>query len=116
MVPRCCTLDGFGELAHSGVSIRDLDTFAELLIQTQNTLYRIIVLDPKASKVLVQGGSYFREPMPGQLAGSSLGGSMLKVAWIGTGMCLELSKGGQSVVTSPVKSVQIRQEPAPGPF
>jgi len=39
------------------------------------------------------------------LNGSSAGGSLLKVAWIGVGLCMEISARGQRIVTSPVRAI-----------
>jgi len=64
---------------------------------------RIIVSERTA--VRVQGGRYFPDMTAAHLNGSSAGGSLLKLAWIGIGMCMEISAGGQRIVTSPVRAI-----------
>ena len=104
-VPRSATLDGFArEVAKSeGVNLHELEPLTTLLVHTSNSTYRIIVSNRTA--ILIQGGSFFPEMTKGQLQGSSLGGSLLKVAWIGIGLSMEISAGGRRIVTSPVRAI-----------
>ncbi len=48
-------------------------------------------------------------PLPGeaQLVGSTLGGSAVKLGWIGRGFCLELLQGGHRVVTTRVRGIRV---------
>jgi hypothetical protein len=109
-LPREATLDGFVQAASgSGVSLRELEPLTTLLVGTCNTQYRIIV--SRQSAVLVQGGRFFPEVTSAHLDGSSAGGSFLKVAWIGVGMRMEISAGGQRIVTSPVRTIATERVP-----
>jgi hypothetical protein len=112
LVPRAATLDGFAkEVALAdGVSLHDLEPLTTLVVHTCNSLYRIIVSQRTA--VLIQGGSFFPDVTEGQLQGSSLGGSLLKVAWVGVGLCMEICAGGQRIVTSPVRAITREATPA----
>ena len=105
LVPRAATLDGFAAMvaASDGVHLHELDPLTTLLVTTCNSLYRIIV--SRRSAILVQGGHFFPEMTEGHLQGSSLGGSFLKVAWIGIGLRMEICAGGQRIVTSPVRAI-----------
>lgn len=104
LVPRGATLDGFAEAAsREGVSLHDLDPLTTLVVHTCNSLYRIIV--SRQTSILIQGGSFFPDLTEGHLHGSSLGGGLLKVAWIGVGLCMEICSGGQRIVTSPVRAI-----------
>jgi hypothetical protein len=105
LVPRAATIDGFAEASSSaaGLHVRDLAPLTTLVIQTRNTRYHVVV--SQQSSVFVQGGQFFPEPTAARLEGSSLGGSLLKIGWIGVGLCLELCAAGRRIVTSPVCSI-----------
>ena len=109
-LPREATLEGFVQSASgAGISLRELEPLTTLLVGTCNTQYRIIV--SRQSAILVQGGRFFPEVTTANLDGSSAGGSFLKVAWIGVGLRMEISAGGQRIVTSPVRSITTEREP-----
>ena len=118
-VPRRGTLDGFAEAVSraDGVGLADLDPITTLLVRTHNTLYRITALRPPTTHVLVQGGRFFPGTTEARLWGSSFGGSLLKMAWIGVGLRMEICANGQLVITSPVKAIDVQQDSSlPGPF
>ncbi len=119
LVPRRCTLDGFAEEAtrQGGVDLAELPTLTRLLVRTQNTVYQVILLSPGESKVLIQGGRFFAEPTESYLCGSSYGGNLLKVSWVGLGMRIEVMREGRRIVTSSVQSVHVVDDSdIPGPF
>jgi hypothetical protein len=119
LVPRGATLHGFVEtVTHAnGLSIADLDPITPLIVRTENSLYRITVLEPRGRRILVQGGSYFPESTHAELEGSSLGGSLLKQGWIAPGLRMEISTDGRRIVTSRVRSMEINgNDGIPGPF
>ena len=70
---------------------------------------RILVC--QAPSVRVEGGRYFPQLTEGRLNGSGFGGSVLKVAWIGVGLRMEIYSHGRRIITSPVRAIEI--EPAP---
>jgi hypothetical protein len=111
-IPRYCSLDGFTELSASveGVSLRELAPFDTICARTLNTDYRIFLLDPRSGRALVQGGRFFAEPVEAVVSGSTLGGCMLKIGWIGLGLRIEICANGQSIVTSPVQSICVQRE------
>ena len=118
-LPRLCTLEGFGEeiRSRSGVDVRQLEPLTRLRVRTHNTLYQLTVLSPWESRVLIQGGQFFAEPAEASLGGSSFGGCMLKMRWIGLGMRMEIYGKDGPIVTSPVRSVQAEDDSSlPGPF
>ncbi len=119
LVPQRSTLSGFAieALAKPGVALARLEPWSRLVVRTHNTAYHLTVLEPSESRVLVQGGHYFAEATEAVLLGSSFGGSLLKVRWIGCGMRMEISTDDRRIVTSPVRSVEV-QEPVdlPGPY
>lgn len=109
-VPRRATLEGFAKevSARDGVSLRDLDPLTTLLVRTQNSVYRIIVIE--GPSVLVQGGHFFPQASAAHLSGSGFGGSMLKLGWVGVGLCMEICPDGQRIVTSPVRTIKIEDD------
>ena len=77
-----------------------------LLIQTRNTLYRLEKRGPKEFYISGNKG-YCPNPTKAKIHGSTWGGSMLKMGFIGRGMRLEFSipgKGG-CITTSEIQEV-----------
>lgn len=111
-IPRHCSLDGFAQISGSldGVSLRVLNPRDTIHARTRNSDYRIVLVDPEQGKVTVQGGRFFSEPVTAVVSGSTLGGCMLKLGWLGLGLRIEICAHGQRIVTSPVQSFFI--EPA----
>lgn len=108
-VPRYCLLDGFTELSCSldGIALRTLAPFDMVCARTLNNDYFIFLLEPETGKALVQGGRYFEEPVEATVSGSTFGGCMLKMGFVGIGLRIEICSGGQRIVTSPVKSLRV---------
>ncbi len=108
-IPRYCSLDGFTELSCSldGVVLRTLAPFDMVCAQTLNSEYFIFLLEPETGKALVQGGRYFTEPVEATVSGSTFGGCMLKMGFVGVGLRIELCAGGQRIVTSPVTALRV---------
>lgn len=51
------------ELSSSGdVMLESLNAFDTITIQTQNSLYRMLLFDPKTGRALIEGGGYLVEP------------------------------------------------------
>jgi len=118
-VPRHCTLDGFARETsrHQGVEVAHLPPLTRLNIWTRNSCYQLTLLDPQESKVIVKGGRFFAEPSDVHFCGSSYGGTLLRMSWIGIGMRLELLSDGRRIITSPVLSVENMDDGSlPGPF
>lgn len=99
------TLGRFGDAVSEteGISLIALEPLTTLLVRTCNSLYRIVVL--RGTTVLVQGGRLFADVTVGDLSGSSFGGNLLKLAWIGVGLRMEIRSGGRRIVTSPVCAI-----------
>jgi hypothetical protein len=118
VVPRHCTLTGFTEAiaGREGLDVSRLEPLTRIEVKTRNSLYEMTVLHPGHWRILVRGGRFFPIETPAYLCGSGYGGTLLKVAWIGVGLCCELSSEGLRVVTSPVEDVRIVEKPLPGPF
>jgi hypothetical protein len=114
LVPRRCTLDGFAEdvAFTEGINLREAEPLVPILVTTQNSRYRIIPLRWGASDVLVQGGQFFPGPTEARLAGSTFGGSFLKMHWINVGMHMEIDtrNGGGPIITTRVADVRIERD------
>ena len=71
-----------------GVCLDDLSEGARLEVETQNRWYTILIHD--GGEQLIWGHpQYCPDPVPVRIAGSTWGGSMLKLRFIGRGMHLE---------------------------
>lgn len=117
-VPRHCMLEGFTEAAAAtdGLCLQNLSAHDLIIFRTLNSEYRLLVLDPLAHRVRVQGGGLFTEPTEAVLRGASYGGSMIRLGWICTGMQIEFIRqtaGGEmmNIITSPVEAIGL--EPSP---
>jgi hypothetical protein len=112
-------LDRFAEAAAAarGIRLGELAALDSLHVFTRNTCYRLRVLDPLGSRVLIAGGAFFSIPAEATVAGASVGGSMLRVGWILHGFRLEVLHHGERIVTTPVRRIQLNPPGSlPGPF
>lgn len=91
----------------SGISLETLTTFDTMLVRTRNSNYRFLMLDPRAGRALVEGGSHFGEPEEALLSGSFLGDCSFKPGWMGIGCRIQMWVGNTFVSTSPVQSFRI---------
>lgn len=106
------TLDGFAAATSGpGVSLRLLEPLTELTVQTRNTCYRIVV--SHEADIVIQGGAFFPDPTRAHVEGSSVGGNLLKIGWIGVGLRMEIVAEGRRIVTTAVRSIVRRDDTAP---
>ena len=85
----------------------DLSALDRLIIRTQNSTYEVVVLSPSTGNVLVRGGAFFPVLAPVRLAGSSLGGSFLKLRSVHVGFRVEFNTPSGYIITSPVRAVDL---------
>ena len=90
-----------------GMAIADLQPLDQLLVHTQNSTYEIVIVSPDEAEVAVRGGAYFPTFARVRVAGSSLGGSFLKLHAIHVGFRIEFALESRSVVTSLVRTIAI---------
>lgn len=102
-------LDDFVEAATwgDGVWLRDIGPHSALVLDTRSTRYRLVVT--RGDEVVVEGGQCFREPTVARVHGSSLGGSFIKLGWIGVGFQIEIIVGDEKIVTSPVRAIALQR-------
>lgn len=94
-----------------GVCLDDLSEGALLEVETQNRWYTILVRG--RGKELIWGHpQYCPDPVPVRIAGSTWGGSMLKVRFIGRGMQLEFwHPVFRTIVTSQIVDIRALEQP-----
>ena len=103
------TLDGFAAATSGpGVALRQLEPLTELMVQTRNTSYRIVV--SHEADIVIQGGTFFPDPTRAHVEGSSVGGNLLKIGWIGVGLRMEIVAEGRRIVTTAVRSIVRRDD------
>jgi len=100
-----------------GVFLSELQPRTVLQIQTQHHCYTALFLGD--NQALIWGHPEFcPQPVPVAIAGSTWGGTMLKVRYVGRGMRLEFHHPGYRtpIVTSPIREINERrpliEEPA----
>ena len=108
-IPRYCTLDGVTEISPTleGVTLMRLEACDMIHARTRNSAYEIFLLEPKSGRAIVRGGKYFAEPKEATVSGSTFGGCMLKVGWLGVGLRMEIYENGHRTVTSPLQSLRV---------
>ena len=94
------------------VVLESLNPFDTILVRTYNSNYRILLLDPKTGRALVEGGDYLLEPNDALLKGSAAAGDELKPGSICVGCRLEMWINERVFITSPVKSVHVKHSSA----
>ncbi len=92
----------------SGIDLSQLEIGTKIEMQTVNTLYHIEVLPE--NKFMVQGGHFFIQPIETYIGGSTYGGSMIKLKWLGINMHAEIGtphRASPLVTTSAIRSIKV---------
>ena len=89
-----------------GVHLKDLPEGAELEVETENRSYHIVLCDK--GQAMISGHPQFcPNPIRVHIRGSSWGGSMLKVAYLGRGMHLEFGHPEfHTITTSRIREIR----------
>ena len=90
-----------------GVYLRDLPPGSALSIQTSSRVYEMVILSDGAA--LLSGHPEFCPyPIQVAIAGSTWGGSMLKLQFVGRGMHLEFRhpEYDTPIITSPIQEIR----------
>lgn len=90
----------------NGVDVSVLAGLEQFIVRTRNTSYDITILSPATGDILVRGGRFFPEHTRARLAGSSMGGSFLKVRAIHPGLLMEFVHDGRRIVTTRVTGIE----------
>jgi hypothetical protein len=90
-----------------GINVHKLKLGTKLLVKTKNSLYSFeSTIVP--GEMIAQGGKYLLKPKKIYFSGSTFGGSMLKIGWIGYGMHMEMLLEPRRVLkTTPVLAARI---------
>ena len=99
---------GFELSSSSDVVVESLNAFDTIMVHTNNSIYRILLLDPRTGRVLIDGGEYLVEPSEALLKGSAFLASEFKVGTISVGGRLEMWLDEGVFLTSPIKSVHVK--------
>jgi hypothetical protein len=97
------------------IHIDSCQPYEHIAVRTRRTDYEVVVLPGNAGEVLVRGGRFFKEFQRARLAGSTFGGSAIRVRTIEVGCPLELQVDGTRIVTSPIEAVSRVQADGHGP-
>jgi len=110
-IPRYCALDGGAEISPTldGVMLMTLEACDMIQARTRNSVYEIFLLEPKSGRALVRGGKRFAEPVEATVSGSTFGGCMLKIGWLGVGLRMEIYENGHRTVTTPIQSLRVER-------
>ena len=110
--PQYSTLDETIEISDEfeGMALQTLKPCDTIHMRTCNSDYNIFLLEPESGRALVKGGEYFAQPMEAIVSGSTIGGSMLMVGWLGVGFRVEFHANGRHIVTSPVQELRVKHE------
>jgi hypothetical protein len=90
-----------------GVQLEAMGDMETLTVSTENSTYEITVISGRTGEILIRGGRFFPEFTPARLAGSSLGGSFLKLRGIYAGFNLEIHFEKRLIITSRVRKISV---------
>jgi hypothetical protein len=89
-----------------GVCLDDLSEGSRLEVETQNRWYSILIRG-RGQEMIWGHPQYCPHPVPVRIAGSTWGGSMLKLRFIGRGMRLEFwHPVFQTIITSQIVDIR----------
>jgi hypothetical protein len=90
-----------------GVQLENIQDMETLAVRTENSTYEITIICGRTGDVLIRGGRFFPEFTAARLAGSSLGGSFLKLRGIYVGFSLEFHFEKRLIITSRVRNISV---------
>ena len=101
-----------GDLATSqpeqSIDLRSCAHREWIVVTTQTSVYDVIVLTGETGEVMIRGGRCLPEFQRAIVAGSTFGGSALKLRSICVGLYLEFRVDGKPFVTSRLEAVSPR--------
>src|SRR2546429_7582922 len=90
-----------------GLQLETREDMDRLVVRTETSTYEITVISARAGEILIRGGRFFPEFTPARLAGSSLGGSFLKLRGIYVGFKLEIHFDKRPIITNRVRQISL---------
>ena len=88
-----------------GIDLRKLKPGTKIIVGTVNSTYNMAIINQK--EVWLQGGKKLPKKTKGFLVGSTWGGSMLKIAWIGYDMHMEFHFNDKILTSSRVQKAKV---------
>lgn len=92
-----------------GIDVSKQKPGTKIIARTKNSNYEFVVVQGR--EVFVRGGRHFPAPIPATFNGSTFGGSIMKIGWIGFMMCMEIAyadgKLKKAVTTTGVRSATV---------
>lgn len=92
---------------NEGVQLESMEDMETLTVRTENSTYEMTVICGRTGDILIRGGRFFPEFTAARLAGSSLGGSFLKLRGIYAGFNLEIHFDKRLIITSRVRQISV---------
>ena len=94
-----------------GFNVTLLESGTKITVETSNSIYHLVVVEGREITILGEmkstGEIRYPKPVPAIFIGSTWGGTMMKVDWIGEDMRMEIIVGGNVLTTSCVKNAEI---------
>ena len=90
-----------------GIQLETMQDMEPITVRTENSTYEITVICGRTGDILIRGGRFFPEFTAARLAGSSLGGSFLKLRGIYVGFSLEVHFEKRLIITSRVRKIAV---------
>jgi len=91
-----------------GVQLEGMADMERVCVRTENSTYEITVISGRTGEILIRGGRFFPTLTAARLAGSSLGGSFLKLRGIYVGFSLEVHVDKRLIITSRVREITVQ--------
>jgi hypothetical protein len=97
------------QIENGGIQISEQKVGTKIIVETKNSTYEFTIVNPEERKIKIKGGEFWEEPHEVYFCGSTWGGSMLKLGWIGYGMHMEFGHHEKPgvITTSMVKKATI---------
>jgi len=96
-----------------GLELATLLPFDTIIVRTNNSEYRIVLLDPLTGRALFEGGRQTTGPVEVMVLGSSFGDMLPRTGWIGVGLRMEVCSNDGYIRTSPVQSLSVEHQTSP---
>ena len=91
----------------TGIDVSKLDPGVRIIVETRNSIYKIYIDE---GKMFVEGGDYIQGRQEAVMTGSTFGGTLMKMGWIGYQMKMEfyMSEDKKVLSTSPVQAALVQ--------
>jgi hypothetical protein len=96
-----------------GLELATLLQFDTIIVRTNNSEYRIFLLDPLTGRALLEGGRQLAGPVEVMVLGSSFGDTLPRAGWIGVGLRMEVCSNDGYIRTSLVQSLSVEHQTSP---